>query len=247
MKKLKIISIKKISKKHHVYDLNVSGNHNFFITEKNILTHNCDYSNALTFQPALRNFMEEFSKNCGFIATCNYKSKIIEPLRNSRFKEVDFIISKEELPKLASQIFERVCYILKEEGVPYEKKVVAEFVKKYFPDNRRIINELQFYAKSGNIDSGILSINNDVSIKSLIGFLKEKNFTEVRKWVSQNFSNDPSIIFRKIYDNSCEFVDKSNIPGLILILADYQYKSAFVADQEINMTACLVEIMANCF
>lgn len=212
---------------------------------KYVILDEADYLNPNSTQPALRNFMEEYSKNCGFILTCNFKNRIIAPL-HSRCSVIDFTLKNSDKVALAAEMFKRACTILTQENIEFDKKVVAEVVKKYFPDNRRILNELQKYGSCGRIDTGILSNVQDVSIKSLTSALKEKNFTEVRKWVSQNSDVDSSEIFRTIYDAASEFLTSSSIPQLVLILADYQYKAAFVADPEINMTACLTEIMVNC-
>jgi hypothetical protein len=159
---------------------------------------------------------------------------------------IDFTLQKDDKVRLAAEMFKRACSILTTESIEFDKKVVAEVVKKYFPDNRRVLNELQKYGSCGTIDTGILQNVQDVSIKNLTSALKEKNFTGVRKWVAQNSDTDSSEIFRTIYDGASEFLTNASIPQLVLILADYQYKSAFVADPEINMTACLTEIMVNC-
>jgi DNA polymerase III delta prime subunit len=211
---------------------------------KYVILDEADYLNANSTQPALRNFMEEYSKNCGFILTCNFKNRIIEPL-HSRCSVIDFKLNKEDKVNLAAQMFKRACMILNKEGVEFDKSVVAEVVRKYFPDNRRVLNELQRYSVSGVIDTGILSNVQEVTLSKLVKSLKDKNFTEVRKWVAENSDAEAADIFRKIYDKSSEIVVAGSIPQLVLILADYQYKSAFVADQEINLTACLTEVMAN--
>lgn len=212
---------------------------------KYVILDEADYLNPNSTQPALRNFMEEYSKNCGFILTCNFKNRIISPL-HSRCSTIDFTLQNSDKVQLATEMFKRACSILTTENIEFDKKVVAEVVKKYFPDNRRILNELQKYGSCGKIDTGILQNVQDVSIKTLTSALKEKNFTEVRKWVAQNSDVDSSEIFRTIYDAASEFLTSSSVPQLVLILADYQYKAAFVADPEINMTACLTEIMVNC-
>ncbi|MDB4726077.1 AAA family ATPase [bacterium] len=212
---------------------------------KYVILDEADYLNPNSTQPALRNFMEEFSKNCGFILTCNFKNKIIDPL-HSRCSVIDFKLSKEDKMECAAQMFKRTCTVLSQENVEYEKAVVAEVVKKHFPDNRRILNELQRYAATGRIDTGILNNLQEVTIQNLVVSLKEKDYTSVRKWVADNSDADNTTIFRRLYDKCTEFMESSSIPQLVLILADYQYKAAFVADHEINMTACLTEIMANC-
>ena len=209
---------------------------------KYVILDEADYLNPQSTQPALRNFMEEFSKNCGFILTCNFKNRIIEPL-HSRCSVIDFKIPKEESPILASNFMSRVFSILKNENVDYVEEVVAQFITKHFPDWRRVINELQRYSVHGTIDTGILSSISDDSFKTLIQLLKTKNFTEVRKWVGLNIDNEPSLFFRKLYDNLGQYMKPKSIPQVVLVLADYQYKSAFVADQEINFVACLTQIM----
>ena len=189
--------------------------------------------------------MEEYSKNCGFILTCNFKNRIISPL-HSRCSVIDFDIKNAEKPKLASEFFERLKGILEMEGIEYEDKVVAAFIQKHFPDWRRILNEIQRYSVVGKIDAGILSNLQEVSIKELMNNMKVKNYTNVRKWVAENINNDTNTIFRKLYDKSADLFKAQSIPQLCLILADYQYKAAFVADQEVNLAACLAEIMVNC-
>ena len=215
----------------------------FTNSRKYVILDEADYLNANSTQPALRNFMEEFSKNCGFILTCNFKNRIIEPL-HSRCSVVEFKITKEEKPKIAACFFKRVCNVLKSENVEYEEKVVAEVVTKHFPDFRRVLNELQRYSAVGKIDSGILANQFDSNIKSLFTSMKSKNFKEVRSWVNENSDIDASTFFRALYDNASEAVRPQSLPQLIVTLADYQYKNAFVADQEINIMACLIEIMS---
>ena len=210
---------------------------------KYIILDEADYLNPQSTQPALRGFMEEFHKNCGFILTCNYKNRLIEPL-HSRCSVVDFIIAKGDKPKLASDFFNRVKMILSDENVKFDQKVVAELLNKYFPDWRRILNELQRYSASGQIDAGILVNLSEVNINELMEALKKQEFTNVRKWIVNNLDNDPVRIYRRIYDSLYDNIDKSTIPHAVIILAEYSYKSAFVADQEINLLACLTEIMA---
>lgn len=212
---------------------------------KYVILDEADYLNANSTQPALRNFMEEYSKNCGFILTCNFKNRIIQPL-HSRCSVIDFHIQSTDRPLMAKMFWERSCDILNKENVKYDQKVVAEFINKHFPDWRRVLNELQRYSTTGSIDTGILSKVQDVSIDNLIEYLKDKKFTEMRKWVAQNIDQEPSTLFRKIYDKSNDYITVNTIPKLVLIIADYQYKSAFVADHEINMVACLTEIMVQC-
>lgn len=213
--------------------------------KKVVILDEFDYSNAQSTQPALRGFMEEFSANCRFVLTCNFKNRIIEPL-HSRCTCINFQIPTKEKPVLAKQMLQRVKGILDTEGVAYDDKVLAELILKHFPDFRRILNELQRYSVSGKIDVGILTQLGEVKIKELISALKDKDFTSVRKWVVENSDADSASLFRKIYESMYECFAPSSIPKLVLILADYQYKAAFVADAEINMTACLTEIMMEC-
>jgi len=196
-------------------------------------------------QLLLRASIEEFSKNCRFIFTCNYKNKIIEPL-HSRCSVVDFSVNKRDKPTIAAQFFARINHILDKENVKSDKKVVAELISKHFPDWRRVLNECQRYSVGGEIDSGILASFSDVSINELTKSLKEKNFSEVRKWVNTNLDNDTTLLFRRIYDSLYETLVASSIPAAVLVLAKYQYQVAFVADQEINLLACLTEIMVEC-
>jgi DNA polymerase III delta prime subunit len=212
---------------------------------KVVILDEADYLNPQSTQPALRGFIEEFSKNCSFILTCNFKNRIIAPL-HSRCSVIDFRIENGEKPKLAGQFFKRVKSILADENVSANDKVVAELINRHFPDNRRILNELQRYGASGTIDEGILSASSDASMKELMQQLKEKNFKGVRKWVALNIDNDPVQIFRSLYDSASTYVSQRSTPQLVVTLADYQYKSAFVADQEINLVACLTEIMVEC-
>jgi len=210
---------------------------------KYIILDEADYLNPQSTQPALRGFMEEFHKNCGFILTCNYKNRLIEPLQ-SRCSNVDFTIRNGERIKLAEKFFGRVQDILKQEQIKFEPKAIAELINKFFPDWRRCLNELQRYASSGQIDAGILVNLSSENIKELIGFLKAKEFTNVRKWIVNNLDNDPARIFRTIYNSLYDNLDHSTIPHAVVIIADYQHKSAFVADQEINMLACMTELMS---
>ena len=196
-------------------------------------------------QLLLRASIEEFSKNCRFIFTCNYKNKIIEPL-HSRCSVVDFSINKKDKPTIAAQFFSRLTYILEEEKVDTDKKVVAELINKHFPDWRRVLNECQRYSVSGKIDSGILVTFSDVSVTELMKNLKVKNFAEVRKWCVDNLDNDSGVLMRRIYDSLYEVLVPTTIPAAVLIIAKYQYQIAFVADQEINLLACLTEIMVEC-
>lgn len=214
-------------------------------SKKVVILDEADYLNPNSTQPALRAFIEEFSSNCRFIFTCNYKQKIIEPL-HSRCAVVDFKIENTEKPALAAEFFKRTTNILKTEGIEFDQKAVAELITKYFPDFRRVLNELQRYSVSGKIDSGVLINLTEESFKELIKNLKEKNFTEVRKWVAKNGDSDGINIFRQLYDSATSNIEVSSIPQLVLILADYQHKAAFVADHEINLMAALTEIMAQC-
>ena len=210
---------------------------------KYIILDEADYLNPQSTQPALRGFMEEFHKNCGFVFTCNYKNRLIPPL-HSRCSVVDFAIPNSEKPTLARDFMKRTCDILEQENIEYDERVVAEVINKYFPDWRRVLNELQRYSVSGKIDAGILVDIAEVNIKELMHSMKNKEFTNVRKWVVNNLDNDPVRLFRRIYDNLYEFVDGSSIPHVVVVLGEYQYKAAFVADQEINLMACFTEIMA---
>ena len=210
---------------------------------KYLILDEADYLNPQSTQPALRGFMEEFHKNCGFILTCNYKNRLIEPL-HSRCSVIDFTIPKSEKPNLASEFMRRMVNILDNEKIEYDKKVLVEVIQRHFPDWRRILNELQRYSVSGRIDAGILVDMAEINIKELMKFMKEKEFTHVRKWVVNNLDMDAVRLYRSIYDNLYTFIDHSTIPHAVCILAEYQYRRAFAADQEINTLACLTEIMA---
>ncbi len=210
---------------------------------KYIILDEADYLNPQSTQPALRGFMEEFHKNCGFILTCNYKNRLIPPI-HSRCSNIDFTIRNGERIKLAEKFFGRVQDILNQEQIKFEPKAIAELINKFFPDWRRCLNELQRYSTSGQIDAGILVNLSSENIKELVGFMKAKEFTNVRKWIVNNLDNDPSRIFRTIYNSLYDNLDHSTIPHAVVIIADYQHKSAFVADQEINMLACMTELMS---
>ena len=212
---------------------------------KYVILDEADYLNPQSTQPALRNFMEEYSNNCGFILTCNYKNRIIEPL-HSRCSIVEFNIPNKQKPELAKNFLKRVKYILDSENIQYSDKCIAELIMRYFPDWRRVINELQRYGHNGKIDAGILTNVGDQSFNTLIGYLKGKDFNRMRKWVGDNIDNDTTNLFRKIYDNANEHVKEQTIPLLVTVIADYQYKSVFVADQEVNMVACLTQLMLEC-
>ena len=211
-------------------------------TRKMVILDEADYLNAQSTQPALRNFMEEFSKNCGFILTCNFKNRIIEPL-HSRCSVIEFKIPSSQKPKLAAQFHKRACGILEQEGVEFDKAVVAEVVTKHFPDWRRVLNELQRYSATGKIDSGILANLGEENFKGLVDLLKNKRFNDMRKWVSENLDTEPTAFFRKFYDMASTYMKPNSIPQLVLLLGRYQSKSAFVADQEINTVAFLTEVM----
>ena len=213
--------------------------------KKVIILDEADYLQANSTQPALRNYMEEFSANCRFIFTANYKNRIIEPI-HSRCAVIEFKIDSKEKQEIAASFFKRATAILKQEGVEFDPKVVAELVTKHFPDYRRILNELQRYSVSGKIDSGILVNMSQESFKGLIKLMKDKDFGEVRKWVAKNSDAETTALFRELYDNASTNMDPNSIPAMILILADYQYKAAFVADHELNIMAALTEIMAQC-
>ena len=209
---------------------------------KVVILDEADYLNRDSVQPALRAFIENFSENCRFIFTCNYSNRIIKPL-HSRTTVIDFKIAPKDRPKMASKFLERMQYILTNENVDYSEKVLEELLMKYFPDYRRVLNELQRYSVSGIIDEGILSNFQEINAKNLIESLRDKDWKKMRQWVVNNVDTDPQMIFRQIYDILLPEV--KGIPHLVLLIADYQYKAAFVADQEINLTACLTEIMAN--
>ena len=212
---------------------------------KVVIIDEADYMNPDSVQPALRNFIETFYKNCRFIFTCNFKNKII-PALHSRCTVIDFRISNGQKVTTAIALLDRLMDLLKEEGISADKKVVAELIQRHYPDFRRTINELQRYSVRGKIDSGILVSISEINNKELVRLLKEKRFSDMRKWVIQNLDKDPSSLFSNIYDVLYKHLDSKSIPQAVLVIADYQYKSAFVADQEINLVACLTEIMAQC-
>jgi len=196
-------------------------------------------------QLLLRAFTEEFSGNCRFIFTCNYKNKIIEPL-HSRCAVIEFSIGGKQKPVIAAQFFKRIQTILDQESIEFDNKVLVELINKHFPDWRRVLNEIQRYSSGGAIDAGILATFSDVKVNNLIQNLKQKNFPEVRKWVVDNLDNDSGVLLRRIYDALYTSLANSSIPAAVLIIAKYQYQIAFVADQEINLLACLTEIMVEC-
>jgi DNA polymerase III delta prime subunit len=213
--------------------------------KKVVILDEADYLQANSTQPALRAFIEEFANNCRFILTCNFKNRIIEPI-HSRCSVIEFKIDNKEKQEIAATFFKRATAILKQEGVEFDQKVVVELVMKHFPDYRRILNELQRYSVSGKIDSGILVNMSQESFKDLIKLMKDKNFTEVRKWVAKNSDSDTVALFRELYDSASNTIEANSIPQMVLVLADYQYKAAFVADHELNIMAALTEIMAQC-
>jgi DNA polymerase III delta prime subunit len=211
---------------------------------KVIILDEADYLNAQSTQPALRGFIEEFSNNCRFILTCNFKNRLIEPL-HSRCAVVEFNTNKKQLAGLASQFMGRLKSILDKEGVTYNEKVIAELIIRHAPDWRRVIGECQRYGSTGEIPAAILIGNSDESIAEVITHLKSKDFKSMRAWVANNAALDTSAIFRKIYDVLSDHADASGIPAAVLILADYQFKAAFVADKELNLVAAMTELMAN--
>ena len=210
---------------------------------KVIILDEADYLNPSSTQPALRGFIEEFSNNCRFILTCNFKNRVIEPL-HSRCAVIEFNTSKKQLASLANAFLKRLEFILKEEGIQYEQSVVAELILRFAPDWRRVLNECQRYSVSGKIDKGILANLSDANITLLIKALKDKDFKAGRAWVVNNIDCEPAAIFRKIYDNMTEHANPDSIPNIVVILANYQYKDAFVADHELNLVACITELMA---
>ena len=223
--------------KNFASTVSMDGNRKFVILDE------ADYLNPQSTQPALRGFMEEFHKNCGFILTCNFKNRIIDPL-HSRCSVVEFRIPASEKQKLAGQFFKRVTTILTDEKIQFEPRAVAGVLEKHFPDWRRVLNELQRYSASGMIDAGVLVNLSETNMNDLVNFIKQKDFKEIRKWVANNLDNDPSRMYRKIYDTIYEKIQPSTVGHLVLATADYSYKSAFVADQEINMLAYMIEVMS---
>ncbi len=211
-----------------------------------VILDEADYLNPQTFQPALRGVMEEFSKNCSFILTCNYKNKLIDPI-HSRCAVKDFRITKDDRKGIIESIYKRVVKILEAENVEYDGKVLANLVVKHFPDFRRILNELQSFSKiNGRIDEGILAASGELNFSKLYVALKDKNFNDVRAWAADNSDNDPSRVYRKLYEGLRDQLEPKSLPQSILILADYEFKSAFSVDPEINLLACLIQIMVEC-
>jgi DNA polymerase III delta prime subunit len=211
---------------------------------KVIIIDEADYLNPNSTQPALRNAIEEFASNCSFIFTCNYKNRIIDPL-HSRCAVIDFGLKNGEKAKMAAAFFKRIQTILQSESVDADDKVLAELIKKHFPDFRRVLNELQRYSQFGKIDTGILTQIADVSIDELTKSISSKDFASIRKWVATH-EIDSTVLYRKLYDSLYDVLKPQSIPQAVIILADYQYKAAFVADQEINTVACLTELMVSC-
>lgn len=225
--------------KHFASSVSLDGS-----SHKVVILDEADYLNPQSTQPALRGFIEEFSNNCRFILTCNFKNRIIEPL-HSRCAVIEFNTTKSQIVGLCAKFHHRLVNILKAEKVEYDVKVLIELISKYAPDWRRILNECQRYSVSGKIDSGLLSNMVDVNIQALMKSLKEKNFKSMRSWVTNNIDTEPSVIFRKVYDNMIEYAKPQSVPQVVLILAEYQYKDAFVADHELNTVACMTELMAS--
>jgi len=212
---------------------------------KMVIFDEADYLNVTSTQPALRNFLEEYSKNCGFIFTCNHKNRIIAPL-HSRCSVVDFVFPRDEKPEMAKQLFLRLKHILDEEGVEYEDKAVVELIKKFFPDMRKTIMEAQRRSSEGTINMEMVGAIGNVSIRELVGFMKNKDYTETRRWIGANSDVETVQLLRGFYDEASDLFEARSIPQLVLILADYQHRAPFVADQEINLAACMAEIMVNC-
>ena len=212
---------------------------------KAIIMDEADYMNADSVQPALRGFIEKFGNNVSFLFTCNYPNRIIDPI-HSRCAVFDFSIPLNEKPKLAERYLFLCEEILEKEGIEFDRKVLIQLIMKHFPDFRRVLNELQRYSSSGRIDTGILTSLEEVNVGELVSSLKGKKFSEVRKWTNSNMDTDTARIFRKLYDSLSSHLKPQSVPQAVLIIADYQYKSAFVVDQEINLVACLTEIMVEC-
>lgn len=212
---------------------------------KIVIIDEADYMNAQSVQPALRGMIEEYSANCRFIFTCNFKNRIIEPLR-SRCTLVDFRLDNKDKAEMAKQFFKRTTQILKLENIEFDAKVVAEIITKYFPDYRKVLSELQRYSVSGKIDSGILVNLSEESYKELFRLMKDKDWKNTRSWVAKNSDVETSTLFRQFYDNAVNLLEPQSIPGMVIVLGDYDYKSAFVADKEINIMCAMTEIMTNC-
>ncbi len=228
----------RIKIKNYASSMSLSGG------RKVIIIDEADYLNPNSTQPALRNAIEEFAVNCSFIFTCNYKTRIIEPL-HSRCAVIDFALKGGEKTQMAGQFFKRIQSVLQSEKVEYEDKVIAELVKKHFPDFRRTLGELQRYSQFGKIDTGILSQIGNVQLTEIVKHIKDKDFGAIRKWVATS-DMDTNTVFRQLYDSLYDLMKPQSIPQAVIILADYQYKQAFVADSEINLVACLTELMVSC-
>ncbi len=228
----------RIKIKNYASSMSLSGG------RKVIIIDEADYLNPNSTQPALRNAIEEFAVNCSFIFTCNYKTRIIEPL-HSRCAVIDFALKGGEKTQMAGQFFKRIQSVLQSENVEYEDKVIAELVKKHFPDFRRTLGELQRYSQFGKIDTGILSQIGNVQLTEIVKHIKDKDFGAIRKWVATS-DMDTNTVFRQLYDSLYDLMKPQSIPQAVIILADYQYKQAFVADSEINLVACLTELMVSC-
>lgn len=214
-------------------------------SRKVVIIDEADYTPADTVQAALRNFIEEFSSNCGFILTCNFPNRLIEPI-HSRTTHIDYTIPPTEKSDMAKKMFSRVCDILSKENIEYDKKAVAEVIKINFPDFRRTLNDFQRYASTGKIDSGIFRNSSAEQIDELIKYLSEKDFSGMRKWVANSTNMELHVVCRKLYDKMYDMLKPETIPQLVIDMADYQYKNSFVADKEINMVAMLTTIMMNC-
>ena len=224
--------------------MNFASSVSFLGGRKYVILDEADFLQSNSTQPALRNFMEEFASNCGFIMTCNFKNRIIAALQ-SRCSVIDFVINKNDRPKMAAQFMRRAIDILDKENIQSDKAVVAAVVQKHFPDWRRALNELQRYSATGKIDSGMLVDMQEVSIADLVEMMKTKNFTGIRHWVAENIDHDQNTIYRKLYDQSSQFLKPQTVPILVLTIAKYSYQAAFAADPEITMMACITEIMIN--
>lgn len=212
---------------------------------KFVILDEADYLNQNTVQPALRSFMEQYSKNCGFIFTCNYRNRIIPALSESRCAVIEFDIKSDEKPKLAMAFMKRLMWILGQENVEFEKPVIAEFINKYFPDWRRILNEIQVYSSNGKIDSGLLVNFEDIELKTVFELIKAKDYTALRKWVSDNKEIDQGSFFSKLYKELDTILTPASLAQSVMLLGKYQYQAPFAADKEINIAACLTEIMCN--
>ena len=213
--------------------------------KKVVILDEADYLNPQSTQPALRGFIEEFAVNCRFIMTCNFKSRIIEPL-HSRCTVIDFKIPAKEKPTFAQEFLARAKFVMDAEEIQYDEKVVAQLIVKNFPDFRKVLNLIQRYSVSGAIDSGILATSSDITVKTLIDAMQKKDFNAIRKWAVDNADKEMAGIFRRIYDALQDSVEPSSIPQAVLIISEYQYKSAFVADQEINLVACCLMLASDC-